>query len=73
MQTRKWTHGDAEGHLSPSHWATKTRERASWFLPAPHGPQPASRMPTLCQKLKGNSAEVTLQAHCFQAFCYPAT
>ena len=73
MRTRKWTQGDAEGRLSASRSATKTRERASWFPPAPHSTQPASRMPTLRQKLKGKSGEVTLQAHCFQAFCYPAT
>lgn len=57
MQTRKRTHGEAEGCLSRSRLATKTPERASWFPPALHGTQPASPTPTLHQKLKGKSGE----------------
>ena len=57
MQTRKRTHGEADGRLSRSCLATKTPERASWFPPAPHGTQPASPTPTLHQKLKGKSGE----------------
>ena len=72
MQTRKRTHGEAEGCLSRSCLATKTPERASWFPPASHGTQPASPTPTLHQKLKGKSGECYSPGSLFPSVLLPS-